>query len=221
LRKFDNEIYVFCDSREFLGISFTPLWKDMEWYLAPRRLDPLFVRRWWIDYDSPMNDRLSTLNLRFTCGTADEARWRPAEAEADELMAHLRSARIRPRVDDASAYGPCARGHLLALRVNGLARRWPHRGPLIVLAPTDEAFVRAGFNRVPGDGLKAAQVRQMIEAHVTPMSTTESIADGESVTTLAGRVVRLVNTKSAERCGDNIVLPIDDLDNARVRSLGE
>ena len=30
----DNEIYVFRDSREFLGVSFTPLWKDMEWYLA-------------------------------------------------------------------------------------------------------------------------------------------------------------------------------------------
>ena len=68
----DDEIHVFRDSREFLGVSFTPLWKDMEWYLARRQLDPLFVGRWWIEYDSPMNDYLSTVNLRFTCGTADE-----------------------------------------------------------------------------------------------------------------------------------------------------
>ena len=94
----ENEIYVFRDSREFLGVSFTPMWKDMEWYLARRQLDPLFVGRWWIDYDSPMNDYLSKVNLRFTCGTADKAYWRSVEAGADALVAHLRSAREFVRV---------------------------------------------------------------------------------------------------------------------------
>ena len=94
----DDEIHVFRDSREFLGVSFTPLWKDMEWYLARRQLDPLFVGRWWIEYDSPMNNYLSTINLRFTCGTADEARWRSAESQADALFTHLRSAREFVRV---------------------------------------------------------------------------------------------------------------------------
>ncbi len=67
-----EEIQVFCDSREFLGLSLTPLWKDMEWYLKRRQLDPLFVGRWWISYDSPVNDYISTFNLRFTCGLRDE-----------------------------------------------------------------------------------------------------------------------------------------------------
>ena len=123
----DNEIHVFRDSREFLGVSFTPLWKDMEWYLARRQLDPLFVGRWWIDYDSPMNDYLSTINLRFTCGTADEAPWRSAEAQADALLTHLRSAReFVAYPDDARSNGPFARRSLSGF---GAARSWA-RSPL-------------------------------------------------------------------------------------------
>jgi hypothetical protein len=142
----DNEFHIFCDSREFLGVSFTPMWKDMEWYLAARRLDPMFVGRWWVDYDSPVNDRLSAVNLRFTCGRADQSRWRAAEAQADVLLTHLRSARefmrilmtlYRMRRTRAAAFLAAS------LRVHGLARRWPHRGPFLVLAPTDEAFEQA------------------------------------------------------------------------------
>jgi hypothetical protein len=209
-----DEIHVFGDSREFLGVSFTLLWKDIEWYLAPRRLDPLFVARWWIDYDSPMNDRLSAVNLRFTCGTADESRWRLAEARADALMAHLRSARefVRVLMTLNHMGHTRAAGFLAsALRVYGLARRWPRRGPFVVLAPTDEAFERAGFNRVPGDGLSPAQARQTIEAHLAALATPGKVEDGQAVRTLAGRDVRLQNTDRAERCGDNVVLAVDTL----------
>ena len=75
-----EEMHVFRDSREFLGVSFTPLWKDMEWYLRRRRLDPLFVGRWWNNYDSPANDYISAIDLRFTCGgdEDDDAQWRHA-----------------------------------------------------------------------------------------------------------------------------------------------
>jgi hypothetical protein len=208
----DNEIHVFRDSREFLGVSFTPLWKDMDWYLARRRLDPLFVGRWWIDYDSPMNDRLSMFNLRFTCDTANEARWRLAESQADVLLAHLRSAREFVRVLttlNRMGHSRAAAFLASALRVHGLARRWPRRGPFVILAPTDDAFARAGFNRVPGDGLSAAQARQMIEAHLAPMPV--PLEGGLSVRTLAGQTVRLADTKNAERCGNNVVLATDDL----------
>ena len=170
----DDEIHVFRDSREFLGVSFTPLWKDMEWYLAPRRLDPLFVGRWWIDYDSPMNDHLSMLNLRFTCGTADEVRWRLAEAQADVLLAHLRSAREFVRIlMTLIAWAIRARllfsPRLCAFTASPAGGRIA--GPFLVLAPTDEAFERAGFNRVPGDGLSAAETRQMIEAQIAVIGT--------------------------------------------------
>ena len=98
------------------------------------------------------------------------------------------------------------------LRKQGLARRWPHRGPLVVLAPTDKAFERAGFERIPGDGISTIEARNVIEAHVAAIPTPGEIAEGQAVTTLAGRTLRLTNTKLAERCGDNIVLPIERLE---------
>jgi hypothetical protein len=209
-----EEIHVFCDSREFLGVSFTPLWKDMEWYLAPKRLDPLFVGRWWVDYDSPVNDKLSTLNMRFTCGTAEESRWRSAEAQADVLLTHLRSAREFVRILmtlNGIGHSRAAAFLAAALRVHGLARRWPHRAPFVVLAPSDEAFVRAQFNRVPGDGISAADTRRIIEAHLADLSRYSPLSDGEALTTLGRRRFVLKDAKQAVTCGDNVVVPIEEI----------
>ena len=93
-----DEICVFRDAQEFLGVSLTPLWKDMEWYLPQNKLDPPFLGRWWITYDSPVNDYLSACNLRFGCGYENKNAWRRAELSAEILMAHLRSAREFNRV---------------------------------------------------------------------------------------------------------------------------
>jgi len=207
----EDEIYVFHDSREFLGVSFTPLWKDLEWYLAPRALEPLTIGRWWIHYDSPMNDRLSAVNLRFTCGTAQETHWRLAEARANILLTHLRTAREFLRILvtlDRMRHKRAANFLAAALRLHGLARRWPHRGPFLVLAPTDEAFERAEFKRVPGDGLNPLEAREMIEAHVAAIDTAGKIEEGQIARTLAGRDVRLQIAGPFERCGNNVVVPV-------------
>ncbi len=210
-----DEICVFCDAQEFLGVSLTPLWKDMEWYLAPRRLDPLFTGHWWTRYDSPANDYISALNLRFGCGNGDEKVWRRAERSADVLMTHLRSAREFHRVLKALVQMNHTRAAAFlasALRAQGLARRWPHRGPFVVLAPTDEAFERAGFERLPGGGISAAQARKIIEAHVAEIPTPGEISEGQTVTTLTGRTLRLSNTARAEPCCDNVILPVHALE---------
>jgi hypothetical protein len=209
-----GEVHVFRDSREFLGVSLTPFWKDMEWYLAARRLDPLFVGRWWGDYESPMNDDISARNLRFFCGTADERHWRAAEAHADALMTHLRSAREFVRMMmtlNRMGHSRAAAFLASALRIYGLARRWPHRGPFVVLAPSNEAFERAGFNRVPGDGMSPSEARKIIEAHVAVLPASANVDEGQSIKTLIGRTLLLEDTKSAQRCGDNVVLPIRSL----------
>jgi hypothetical protein len=207
-----EDIHVFRDSREFLGVSLTQLWKDMEWYLARRRLDPLFVGRWWNTYDSPVNDYISALNLRFGCGNGNETVWRRAELSADALFAHLRSAREFMRVVTTlvdMGHTRAAAFLASALRTRGLANRWPHRGPLLVLAPTDEAFERAPFNRIPGDGMSAAEARRMLEAHVAALPSPTTVEDGQSVTTLAGRALRLDIVKRAEACGRNAIVAID------------
>jgi hypothetical protein len=213
----DDEIYVFRDSREFLGVSFTPLWTDMEWYLANRKLDPLFVGRWWIDYDSPINDYLSTLNLRFTCGTADESRWQLAGARSDILLTHLRSTREFVRILmtlDRMGLTRAAAFLAAALRVHGLARRWPHRGPFLVLVPTNEAFEEAGFSRLPGDGLSAVDTREIIEAHVVVIDTSAKIEVGRMLRTLARRDVRLQNIDRFERCGNNLLVPVRKIEES-------
>lgn len=207
-----DDIYVFDDAREFLSISLTPLWKDMEWYLERKKLDPLFVGRWWLAFDSPANDYLSTVNLRFGCGDGDESAWRRAELSADALMAHLRSAREFNRVLTTLArmnHMRAASFLASALRIQGLARRWPYREPLVILAPTDSAFDRAGFTHIPGDGISAAETRKLVEAHVAAIPTPGKIEEGQMVTTRAGQTVRLTNTARAECARDNVVLPVD------------
>jgi hypothetical protein len=206
----DDEIQVFSDSREFFGVSFTPLWKDMEWYLAPRRLDPLFIGRWWLDYDSPINNHLSKFSFRFTCGNTDGSRWRVAEAQADILLSHLRSAREFVRIVttlDKMGHKRAAAFLAAALRVQGLARRWPRHGPFLVLAPTDDAFARANFNHVPGDGMSVAQTRTIIEAHLADLSRHSPLSDGATLTTLGGRSFMLQDAKQVTLCGPNLVMP--------------
>jgi hypothetical protein len=204
-----DEIQVFRDSREFLGISLTPLWKDLEWYLRRSHLDPLFAGRWWINYDSPANDYVSTFNIRFTCGGSDETRWRLVEQHARNALAHFRSAREFVRIlIKLQEFGHARAAAFLAsaLRVHGLARRWPHRGPFVVLAPDDAAFESIAFDRVPGDGMSAGEARSMLEAHV---AIRRSIAnDGNvEVKTLAGEVLQIGDLKSAWPCGDHLVVP--------------
>ena len=96
-----------------------------------------------------------------------------------------------------------------ALRVQGLARRWPHRGPFVVLAPTDEAFERANFKRIPGDGISPADTRTVVEAHVAAIPAPGNIAEGQMITTLAGRAVPLMNTSRAVHARDNVILPVE------------
>ena len=210
-----NEIHVFRDSREFLGVSFTPLWKDMEWYLARRRLDPLFVGRWWIDYDSPMNDHHFDVQSALYVRHGGRGSLALGRSRADVLGdASAIRARIRAHLDDAEPHGSFARRRFPGL---GAARSRP-RSPLAasrairVLAPTDEAFERAGFNRVPGDGMSAAgrapRHRSARRAH---HERREKSRHGQAVKTLAGRDVRLRDGERGERCGDNVVLAVDNL----------
>lgn len=204
-----KEIQMFRDSREFLGISLTPLWKDMEWYLRRSRMDPLSAGRWWINYDSPVNDYISAFDLRFSCGSGDETLWRKAEQQARNALAHLRSAREFVRVLMTLQEIGCSRAAAFlasALRVHGLARRWTHRGPFVVLAPNDAAFEAAAFARVPGDGMSSAEARAMIEAHLAIRPS--KLGEGKvEIRTLAGEILQIDSLKSAWPCSDNLIVP--------------
>jgi hypothetical protein len=204
-----EEIEVLRDSREFLGVSFSPLWKDTGWYLRRAQLDPLFTGRWWIHYDSPINDTISAFDLHFTCGKADEQHWRRAKQQADNLLIHLRSAREFTRIlERLRQMGHWHTASFLAwtLTIHGLARRWPHRGRFVVLAPTDKAIERAGLVHVLRD-TNAAEARRIIEAHVAIYLGPDPIRDGLELITLAGRRLVLKNSNRAQYCGINVVIP--------------
>jgi hypothetical protein len=209
-----DEIEFFLDSREFLCVSLTPLSKDTHWYLWRNRLDPLVASNWWLYYHSAANDYISSLNVRFTRGSAGEAHWRRAEQQASSVLAHLRSAREFMRIEDKlRQMGHWrAAGFLgLALLLYGLARRWPHSGRFIVLVPTDEAIERAGFGHVLGSMTSRAEARCMIEAHVAGLPDLRRIEDGLKLTTLSGQPFRLENAGDAQACGDNFVVPISSV----------
>ena len=135
--------------------------------------------------------------------------WRRAEQQARNLLTHLRSAREFARILlklQQMGHSRAAAFLASAMRIHGLARRWQHRGPFVVLAPTI-AFEAAGFYRVPGDGMSAAEVRDMIDAHVAVVRSPKLIKGGSEVTTLAGRTFRLPEIGSRSS-GDNLLVPV-------------
>jgi hypothetical protein len=206
-----EDIHVFCDSRQFLGVSFTRLLQDAHWYFRSRQLEPLSAARWWINYDSPVNDFISTFDLRFTCGTADESRWRATERQAGNLLLHLRSAREFLRVEFTLRQMQLWRAAVFlasALSLYGIARRWPHRGPFVVLAPTDKAIRNAGLTDKLEELGSAAGALLIIEAHVAALPVPDTNPQGLELTTLAGQRFRLEPNAVVRRCGGNFVVPI-------------
>jgi hypothetical protein len=190
----DSEVHLFDDSMEFLGLSLTPLWKDVQWYLERRQLDPIDVARWWVLYDSPINNRLASRDLKFRCGNASEDAWQTASREASRLVAHLVMAREFLLIVDALDHAGATRAAefvATALRVLGIARRWPHRGPFLIVAPSDAAFAAAGFSRIAGDGIRRADVLALLRACTIPLSHDAVPPPGATVVNLAGESVTL------------------------------
>lgn len=214
-----SEIHLFRDSTEFLGLSLTPLWKDLEWYLQPCRLNPLFIGRWWTSYDSPINDYLSNQNMRFWRGKAPEERWRRVEREADLLITHLKFAREFVCVLMAMLEAGCYRAAELlatALRVHGIARRWPHRGRFLILVPNDGVLDRHVTDRLTAPGISRNDVRSLLEAHLAPISALHDLTQKNSFTTLAGEHVIIEELGNAKRCRDNLLIPISRLLGSQV-----
>ena len=205
-----GEIQVFRDSREFLGISLTPLWKDMEWYL-PRAISTRFSLA---AGGSTMRVPSTTIFRHSTFVLPAAEATKPAggcvEQQARNTLTHFRSAQEFVRVLiklQEIGHSRAAAFLASALRVHGLARRWPHRGPFVVLAPDDAAFEGTAFDRVPGDGMSAGEARAMLEAHVAIRRSIANDGNAE-VKTLAGEVLQIGDLKSAWPCGDHLVVPV-------------
>lgn len=74
--RFNRSDMVFVDdSDDLYAVSLAPLGKDIGWHLNPGPPDLASVARWWLIYDSPVNDLIAANFLRWHSGAIDAARW--------------------------------------------------------------------------------------------------------------------------------------------------
>jgi hypothetical protein len=105
---FDRGLLKFVDdSDDLYAISLAPLGKDVEWHMTPEPADLMSVARWWLAYDSPVNDTIASTCLRWHQGETTPARWsrvdRASALWVKRMMALREGLRVwRFLIDDRS-----------------------------------------------------------------------------------------------------------------------
>ncbi len=158
-----SEIHLVTDSDELFALSLAPLWKDTDWYLERSKFDPLEVARWWLIYDSPVNDYLVQRPLRFHTGIEREDLWRRAERASAFCVQQLRATREIVRVSRELAHIGCQHAATLAsvaAAKTWFVRRTMARLPLTIFAPSDEAI--AGLSAGTLDDLLRPRHREKL-----------------------------------------------------------
>lgn len=74
------------DSDLLFGVSLAPLGKDARWHLSAWQLVSLDLAQWWLTYDSPVNDYVAGIRLRWHERPISEAVWRVREMAGDLLI---------------------------------------------------------------------------------------------------------------------------------------
>jgi len=166
-----QEVAYMTDSDVICGVSLTPLLKDMDWYLHPRRADLDEVGSWWIEFDGPAHLDLAGSHFRFHEGEVTEAQWRAVERHSDFFVTQALIAREITRAGRTLkeyGYGWAAKCIAVALYAGRLRRHWHWRGPLTVFAPNEDAFAALGTERLAHLLSKAgdAELREAVLSHV-------------------------------------------------------
>lgn len=145
--RFDRRGMIFVDdSDDLYAVSLAPLGKDIGWHLTPGPPDLLSVARWWLVYDSPINDLIAAHFLRWHPGDIDAARWERRALASHRWMRRqtaLREAmRVWQSLIEARSWNAAA---LLALAIatRAVAKAFAATDrPTMVLVP-DEASLEA------------------------------------------------------------------------------
>ena len=88
--KVDSDlVHYITDSDDLFSLSLAPAEKDIEWYFKPQTLDVLEVARWWLNYDSPINDLVASKYFYIHSGPRTPDRWRKVELESDVLLQRM------------------------------------------------------------------------------------------------------------------------------------
>lgn len=86
-------VHYITDSDDLFSLSLAPAEKDIEWYFKPRTLDVLEVARWWLVYDSPINDLVASKHFYIHPAPRTPDKWRQAELGSDMLLARMTGTR--------------------------------------------------------------------------------------------------------------------------------
>ncbi|MBL8706940.1 MAG: hypothetical protein JNM30_18950 [Rhodospirillales bacterium] len=148
--RFNRRDMVFVDdSDDLYAVSLAPLGKDIGWHLTPGPPDLASVARWWLIYDSPVNDLIAASFLRWHPGPVDAARWERRAMASHRWMRRqtaLREAlRLWQSLIEAKAWN-AATLLALAIETRAVANAFPATDrPTVVLVP-DEARIDAVMN---------------------------------------------------------------------------
>lgn len=189
---FDRRMLRFVDdSDDLYAVSLAPLGKDVEWHLVPGPPDPLAVARWWLIYDSPVNDVIASSFLRWHAGDITPRRWdRVARASmlwVRRMMALREGMRVWQHLVDSRSWAAAAVA-ALALRLAVLPRALAGGAGqgAIVFVPAEEALRHQ--QRIPAgplhdaDRLGAALRRHVVFEPTLPIADLQArLAIGQTL----------------------------------------
>jgi hypothetical protein len=192
-----DEIDFAGDSDQLFAVSLAPLGKDMEWCSAHRTAEFTWIGRWWLDFDSPLNDLTAATKLRIHYADPTESTWRQVEFGADLFVRRAAIYREAIRIWQALHQLKCERAAewlALAIHSRQIAHVTPASGRFIVLAPADEQLYAASESQLVG----RAGINGLIRAHVAVLPDGEPEIDTQLVeqrqielTALDGSRIRL------------------------------
>ena len=138
-------VHCITDSDDLFALSLAPANKDIEWYLKPRTVDVLELARWWLSYDSPINDLVAGKYFYIHSGSRSPDKWRQAELGSDVLLQRATGTREILRVLSVMDRPELQRARqivALALVETRLARMVRLRGRGTLLVPRNAAILR-------------------------------------------------------------------------------
>lgn len=167
-----DEIDFVDDSDQLFAVSLAPLGKDMEWCSMHRTAEFTWVARWWLEFDSPLNDLTAATKIRIHYADPTESSWRQVEFGANLFVRRAAIYREAIRIWQALHQLKCDRAaELLALVIHTreIANLTPASGRFIVLAPSDERLNVASESQLAGK----TGINGLIRAHVAVLQDGE------------------------------------------------
>jgi hypothetical protein len=144
-------LHMVSDSDHLFGVSLAPLGKDASWHRVPGRTTTREVGRWWGEYDSPANDYVASVKLRWHFRPVTEAAWRQRQAGGNLFVRRAalerEALRVVAHIFNDQAGRAVLVGRLLALlvmrgKVARAMRAMPRlqTRPIFVFVPADAAL---------------------------------------------------------------------------------